>query len=537
MWWSKTIKINRHPDLRAMRRLLNGTVSKLSQTGTNPLSQSLEPIRFTQAVAWSKRSTHPSTGLGDTLGGHLEFALKYDGTNLAILTTLFQKITEKDFLEYVGSIPTGKYARRLWFLYEFLTGKTLPLDDVKQGNYVDLLDPFKYYTVTPVRRVRRQRINDNLLGDSRFCPMVRRTDVLSDFEAADLPNLCRQVVASYPPELLKRALGYLYTKETKSSFEIEHIKPTSTRTERFLVLLQLAEQEDFCKKTTIDRASESHCWSTVSRFRLPIEPELCRWDSCLAERKDSFCMPETWRPGRLDGRPDSCPQAHEHRQRVHRDSCRRYRLWIVFLHPFEDGNGRIHRFLIHNILARQGFTPEGVMFPRIGIHAKESCRLWWLSWSVLPADHAPWWNTRSMKKASWSFIMILTGGTAISTWHLKQRHFLSSSSRLSIRNLQVNLHSWPTMMRQKGPYRKSWTCPTGRSTFSSGSVCRTMAGSQKGNAQTTLVRCRRTKSIASNRPFNPPTKVKSQTMNDKHSHAISIIDNLTSLTHEEPARP
>jgi len=26
-------------------------------------------------------------------------------------------------------------------------------------------------------------------------------------------------------------------------------------------------------------------------------------------------------------------------------------------------------------------------------------------------------------------------------------------------------------------------------------------------------------------------------MNDEHSHAISIIDNLTSLTHEEPARP
>ena len=36
---------------------------------------------------------------------------------------------------------------------------------------------------------------------------------------------------------------------------------------------------------------------------------------------------------------------------------------LVFLHPFEDGNGRIHRFLIHNLLARHGFTPEGLMFP------------------------------------------------------------------------------------------------------------------------------------------------------------------------------
>ncbi len=33
---------------------------------------------------------------------------------------------------------------------------------------------------------------------------------------------------------------------------------------------------------------------------------------------------------------------------------------FVFLHPFEDGNGRIHRFLIHNILARMaapGWNP------------------------------------------------------------------------------------------------------------------------------------------------------------------------------------
>ncbi|HPO17339.1 MAG TPA: Fic family protein, partial [Candidatus Hydrogenedentes bacterium] len=36
---------------------------------------------------------------------------------------------------------------------------------------------------------------------------------------------------------------------------------------------------------------------------------------------------------------------------------------FVFLHPFEDGNGRIHRFLIHNILALRGFTPEGLIFP------------------------------------------------------------------------------------------------------------------------------------------------------------------------------
>ena len=36
---------------------------------------------------------------------------------------------------------------------------------------------------------------------------------------------------------------------------------------------------------------------------------------------------------------------------------------FVFTHPFEDGNGRIHRFLIHNVLAIRGFTPQEIIVP------------------------------------------------------------------------------------------------------------------------------------------------------------------------------
>lgn len=184
----------------------------------------------------------------DTLGGHLEFALKYDGTNLAILASLFEVIDQKEFLVYVKSKPTGKYARRLWFLYEFLTGSSLQLEDLKQGNYVDLLDPEQYFTVSPARKIRRQRINDNLLGDNRFCPTIRRTDILRAFQEANLTEQCKQVVSNYSSGLLQRALSYLYNKETKSSFGIEHITPNSTRIERFVAMLQLAEKRTSVKK-------------------------------------------------------------------------------------------------------------------------------------------------------------------------------------------------------------------------------------------------------------------------------------------------
>jgi len=36
---------------------------------------------------------------------------------------------------------------------------------------------------------------------------------------------------------------------------------------------------------------------------------------------------------------------------------------FVFLHPFDDGNGRIHRFLMHAVLAQSGFVPHGLIFP------------------------------------------------------------------------------------------------------------------------------------------------------------------------------
>jgi hypothetical protein len=36
---------------------------------------------------------------------------------------------------------------------------------------------------------------------------------------------------------------------------------------------------------------------------------------------------------------------------------------FVYVHPFQDGNGRMHRCLIHHVLADRKFTPPGMVFP------------------------------------------------------------------------------------------------------------------------------------------------------------------------------
>lgn len=36
---------------------------------------------------------------------------------------------------------------------------------------------------------------------------------------------------------------------------------------------------------------------------------------------------------------------------------------FVYVHPLADGNGRLHRYLIHHVLTRRGFNPPGVVLP------------------------------------------------------------------------------------------------------------------------------------------------------------------------------
>jgi Fic family protein len=36
---------------------------------------------------------------------------------------------------------------------------------------------------------------------------------------------------------------------------------------------------------------------------------------------------------------------------------------FVYIHPFQDGNGRLHRCLIHHVLMERKFTPPGIVFP------------------------------------------------------------------------------------------------------------------------------------------------------------------------------
>jgi hypothetical protein len=53
---------------------------------------------------------------------------------------------------------------------------------------------------------------------------------------------------------------------------------------------------------------------------------------------------------------------------------------FVFIHPFVDGNGRIHRYLINHILTHKGFAPKRLIF--------RFQRPYWLTWM----SNGRFWN-------------------------------------------------------------------------------------------------------------------------------------------------
>lgn len=300
---------------------------------------------------------------GDTIGDHLEFALKYDGINLALLARIFEKVGSDALIEYIKTKPTGKYARRIWFFYEFLTENQLPIDDMTTGNYVDALETNDYFTVQNGERSPRHRIVNNLLGPRSFCPVVRKTEKLLELDSAVLQKRCEEIVTAYSPQLLRRALSYLYKKETKSSFEIEQVKSNASRTEKFIASLELAEQEDFCEKSRLIelqnrivdprfadndyRVTQNYVGQTVGYQKELIQYVCPKPEDLPSLMEGLLACHDRMKTGGIPPVIHAAVIAYG----------------FVFLHPFEDGNGRIHRFLIHNILALQQMVPRGLMFP------------------------------------------------------------------------------------------------------------------------------------------------------------------------------
>ncbi len=304
----------------------------------------------------------PSYAPDQTLEAHLTFALKYEGLDLAVLKRLIEAVGAQPIEEIVRGSPTGGYARRIWFLYEWLSGELLGLPDATSGRYVEIVDPKLQYAAAP-QTSPRHRVKNNLPGSPAFCPMVYRTQPLEEFITLNLPARAQEVVTDVPADLLARTAAFLLLKDSKSSYAIEGERAPQDRIQRWGRAIGEAGRPPLDLEELL-RLQEIVIGD--ARFvRLGLRTE----GGFVGEHDRDSRMPL---PDHISARPDDLPSLIDGMIAFDQGAggaldaviaATILAFGFVYIHPFEDGNGRIHRYLIHHVLTQRGFNPTGVVFP------------------------------------------------------------------------------------------------------------------------------------------------------------------------------
>jgi Fic family protein len=179
----------------------------------------------------------------------------------------------------------------------------------------------------------------------------------------DLVQRAQKAVAAVPKDLLVRTAAFLLLKDSRSSFAIEGERPSQDRIRRWGQAIAEAgrrpiDLEELLRLQTIVIGD--------ARF---VKLGLRKEGGFVGEHDRETRMPI---PDHISARPDDLRSLIDGMVAFDRGPAQALdpviaaaalAFGFVYVHPFVDGNGRIHRYLIHHVLAQRGFHPSGIVFP------------------------------------------------------------------------------------------------------------------------------------------------------------------------------
>ena len=334
---------------------------------------------------------------GESLYKQLVFALKYEGINLLVFKKLFRCLSQSEIVRLLGIEPAGQYSRRIWFLYEWLFDNRLPLADadVKIG-YVPVVDEKNQYGMDNGERSRRHRIVNNLPGLPGFCPLVSKTVKLTNYQEADLAGWQNRQLKRIHRDLLQRTAAFLLLQDSRASFTIEGEHPRNRRAARWgraigqagtnplseeeLLRLQQLVIEDTRFVNMGFRREGGFVGDHDRTTGEPLPEHIsARWQDVKSLVGGLIAANHRLESASFDAVIAAAMVA----------------FGFVFIHPFQDGNGRIHRYIIHHTLARKHFAQQGVIFPVSAsiLNHIEDYRAVLQTYSQPLLDHIEWRTT------------------------------------------------------------------------------------------------------------------------------------------------
>ena len=331
------------------------------------------PVRAASAVAcgYIKGSRREEDGWtvfdkrywpGRHVTDHIGFAFRHELFDPLVLKRVFDAVDPDTISAFLRDAPTGAVTRRVWFFYESMTGRRLPIDDAPTVTAVDALDPKRYVTGNGTLS-KRHRVRDNLLGTGVYCPVIRRSEALEDYRERRLADKAAETLGRTGAQLISRAASFLLLADSRASFAIEGERPPRSRLERWgRAVLQAGKN-----RLTLDELDRLHgVLIEDTRFvRAGLRP-----DGVFLGERDCSGNPL---PEFIGARPEDLPAlldgllaANKRMTEAAIDpvlQATATAFGFVYFHPYQDGNGRLHRCLIHHVLAERQLTPPGMVFP------------------------------------------------------------------------------------------------------------------------------------------------------------------------------
>lgn len=309
-----------------------------------------------------------------TVRGHLTFHLKHEAISLEMLSRLFAKTPETEFVEWIASEPTSQYARRAGFLYEWLTGKQLNLEGIKVGgNYVDAMNADDLVVAQASSANGRWRVRDNMPGTREFCPTVRLTAQAKAAMSVNCQKMLDDLQIEFGREMLLKSAVWLTLRESRSSFQIEGEDDKKDRIERFADVLHnfTGQGEPPLDQESLAMLQRSILGEATSIRQPGIRksPVFIGQTVRYQEVIHYVAPPAEDVTGMLDGigrfLAKTAGQSPVMRAAV-------ASFGFVYVHPMADGNGRVHRFLINDILRRDGAVPAPLIVPVSGLITRDA---------------------------------------------------------------------------------------------------------------------------------------------------------------------
>ncbi|MEA1914733.1 MAG: Fic family protein [Campylobacterota bacterium] len=294
---------------------------------------------------------------------HLEFAIKHEHLDLLVLKKILEVFPKERLLENIKNNPKRILSKKIWFLYEFLLKRELPLEDLPAGKYDDILNKEKYFVNDNFTKSKRHKINNNLLGTGEFCPIIKRTKKLQNYLELNLNNEISNLIGNVSKILVRRAASFLLLSDSKASFEIEGEMPPKNRIENWGKIINEAGKTSL----STDEIQRLHAILLEdSRFT---KIGLRDTEVFLGDRhRDNYPIPEFIGANSRDltSLMNDWIELDSKLTNSGLDPILHavvIAFSFVYIHPLEDGNGRIHRYLLHHVLAQRSFYPKGMIFP------------------------------------------------------------------------------------------------------------------------------------------------------------------------------